>query len=80
MWVVRVGWDDGELPPWHYMYVYSIGSRLIMIVRHDIVEAQRGGDCLVVEVREHGAVSGRMPGACVLHASVPAFPRPVQPH
>jgi len=30
MWVVRVGWDDGELRLWHYIYVYSIASRLIM--------------------------------------------------
>jgi len=27
---VRVGGDDGELRPWHYIYVYSIESRLIM--------------------------------------------------
>ena len=27
--VVRVGGDDGELRPCHYMYVYSIESRLI---------------------------------------------------
>ena len=24
MWVVRVGGNDGELRPWHYIYVYSI--------------------------------------------------------
>ena len=30
VWVVRVGGDDGELRPWHYIYVYSIESRLIM--------------------------------------------------
>ena len=24
LWVVRVGGDDGELRPWHYIYVYSI--------------------------------------------------------
>ena len=29
-WVVRVGRDDGELRPWHYIYVYSIESRLLM--------------------------------------------------
>ena len=33
LWVVRVGGDDGELRPWHYIYVYSIESRLIMRVR-----------------------------------------------
>jgi len=33
MWVVRVGGEDGELRPWHYIYVYSIESRLIMRVR-----------------------------------------------
>ena len=27
---MRVGGDDGELRPWHYAYVYSIGSRLII--------------------------------------------------
>jgi hypothetical protein len=27
LWVVRVGGDDGELRPWHYIYVYSIESR-----------------------------------------------------
>ena len=35
MWVVRVGGDDGELRPWHYIYVYSIESRLIVRVRYD---------------------------------------------
>ena len=34
-WVVRVGGDDGELRLWHYIYVYSIESRLIMRVRYD---------------------------------------------
>jgi len=34
MWVVRVGGDDGELRPWHYIYVYSIESRMIMRVRY----------------------------------------------
>ena len=35
MWVVRVRGDDGELRSWHYMYVYSIESGLIMRVRYD---------------------------------------------
>jgi len=35
VWVVRVGGDDGELRPWHYTYVYSIESRLVMRVRYD---------------------------------------------
>ena len=35
LWVVRVGGDDGELRPWHYIYVYSIESRLIVRVRYD---------------------------------------------
>ena len=30
MWIVRVGGDDGELRPWHYIYAYSIESGLIM--------------------------------------------------
>ena len=30
MWLVRIGGDDVELRPWHYIYVYSIESRLIM--------------------------------------------------
>ena len=34
LWVVRAGGDDGELRPWHYKYVYSIESRLIMTVRN----------------------------------------------
>ena len=29
-WVVRVGGEDGELQPWHYIYVHSIEGRLIM--------------------------------------------------
>ena len=33
-WVVRVGGDDWELRPWHYIYVYSIESRLITRVRY----------------------------------------------
>ena len=35
MWVVKVGGDDGELRPWHYIYVYSIESRLTM---HHVVK------------------------------------------
>jgi len=35
LWVVRVEGDDRELRPWHYIYVYSIESRLIMRVRYD---------------------------------------------
>ena len=35
VWVVRVGGDDGELRPWHYMYVHSIESRLMMRVRYE---------------------------------------------
>ena len=35
LWVVRVGGDDGELRPWHLIYVYSIESRLLMRVRYD---------------------------------------------
>ena len=35
VWVVRAGGDDGELRPWHYIYVHSIESRLIMRVRYD---------------------------------------------
>ena len=35
VWVVRVGGDDGELRPWHYIYVYSIESRLMKRVRYD---------------------------------------------
>ena len=31
VWVVRVGGDDGELRPWHYIYVFSVESRLLMI-------------------------------------------------
>jgi len=29
-WVVKVGGDDGELRPWHYIYAFSIEKRLIM--------------------------------------------------
>jgi len=32
---LRVGGDDGELRPWHYIYVYSIESGLITRVRYD---------------------------------------------
>ena len=32
---MREGGDDGELRPWHYIYVYSIGSRLVRRVRYD---------------------------------------------
>ena len=36
LWVVRIVGDDGELRPWHCIYVYSIESRLIITVRYDI--------------------------------------------
>ena len=35
LWVVRVRGDDGELRPWHYIYVYSIESRLIRRVIYE---------------------------------------------
>jgi hypothetical protein len=35
LWVVRVREDDEQLRPWHYMYVYSIESSLIMRIRYD---------------------------------------------
>jgi hypothetical protein len=41
MWVVRVGGDDGELRPWHFIYVYSIESRLIQRVIYE--SKSRGG-------------------------------------
>jgi len=31
---VRAGGDEGELRPWHFIYVYSTESRLIMAVRY----------------------------------------------
>ena len=34
LWVVKVGGHDGELRPWHYIYVYSIERRLIMRDRY----------------------------------------------
>jgi hypothetical protein len=43
VWVVRVGGDNGELGPWHYIQVYSIESRPIMRVRYD---KPKGGGCL----------------------------------
>ena len=30
---MRLGGDAGELRPWHYIYEYSIGSRLIRRVK-----------------------------------------------
>ena len=39
MRVVKVGGDDGELRLWHYIYVYSIESRLI---RMNIKETHTG--------------------------------------
>jgi len=45
LWVVRVGGDDEELRPWHYIYVYSIESRLIKGFRYryvDFGEVPRG--------------------------------------
>jgi len=38
MWVARVGGDDVELRPWHYIYVYSIENRLMMGVRYDTLD------------------------------------------
>ena len=31
---MREGGDDGELRPWHYMYVYSIDSRMETQTEH----------------------------------------------
>ena len=31
--VVRVGGDEEELRPWHYIYVHSVESRQVMRVR-----------------------------------------------
>ena len=38
---MRVGGDDEELRPWHYIYVYSIESRLIMCVRYGCAGVSR---------------------------------------
>ena len=38
VWVGRVGGGDGELRPWHYIYAYTIESRLIMRVRFEPVK------------------------------------------
>ena len=32
---MRVGGNDGELRPWHYIYAYRIESRKILRVRYD---------------------------------------------
>ena len=48
MWVVRVGGVDWELRPWHYTYVYSIESRLI------IMRKPKGGGCGVPEAESRG--------------------------
>ena len=40
VWVGRVGGDDGQLRPWHYRYVYSIESRLIMRVRYSLCHSR----------------------------------------
>ena len=48
MWIVRAGWDDGELRPCHYIYVYIIESRLIRRVTY---ESKPKGD-LVRHARE----------------------------
>ena len=37
---MRVGGDDGELRPWHYIFAYSIESKLI---RRVIYESRSGG-------------------------------------
>jgi len=50
---MRVGWDDGELQPWH-LYVHSIESRLI---RRVIYEPRTQGGTLsastLLEVVKH---------------------------
>jgi len=45
---MRVAGHDGELRPWHYIYVCSIESRLITRVRYDsqIRIQHRVGTCL----------------------------------
>jgi len=35
LWVVRVGGDDGELRPCHYIYVYSIESNNLFFIALD---------------------------------------------
>ena len=41
LWAVIVGEDDGEGRPWHYIYVYSIESRLIVRVRSSTLRPSR---------------------------------------
>ena len=48
--VVRVGGDDGELRPWHYIDVLSVESRLMMRVRYTI----EGGSIMSHEMVERG--------------------------
>jgi len=35
LWVVRVGGDNGELRPWHYIHVLSIERSLMMGVKYN---------------------------------------------
>jgi len=60
VWVVRVGGDNGELRPWHYIYVYSIESRLIMRIRY------KGRDSMP-------AGGTRQCGPLLLHRNVQRF-------
>jgi len=43
MWVARIGGDNGELRPWHYIQVYSIKSRLIIRVQKQRQDLAGGG-------------------------------------
>jgi len=38
---IRVGGDNGELRPWHYIYVYSIKSRPMMRFGYDAYMTRR---------------------------------------
>jgi len=40
---VKVGGVDGELRPWHYIYVYNIESRLIKRESDTAVMYEKGG-------------------------------------
>ena len=51
LWVVRVGGNDGELRPWHYIYVYSIESRLTAVTPHQDLDVP---DPIAFAVRSGG--------------------------
>ena len=68
---MKVGGDDGELRPWHYIHVYRFESRLTRRVRYD--SHTNGNPKQALLSKEHQGEKGKADGKLAQSLKVPTF-------